>query len=99
MDQLSECDVDNEIPLEPEELAKVKEELVDHLMTLDNKECSTQSCEQELKNGRALVYRLFDKQENDTAICKICSKVLKASLGWYYTIGQFPNSNLERKSS
>ena len=92
MDQSSECDrdVNNEIPpLGPGELSKVKEELVDHLMTLDNKECSTESGEQELKSGRALVYRLFDKHEDDTATCKICFKVLKASLGWYYYLHNF----------
>ena len=76
-------------------LAKVKEELVDHLMTLDNNDPTNVDSDAELKQvnsekilhnvsggGRAVIYKLFEK-DGDKATCKICSKVLTVTLGRY----------------
>ena len=78
------------------DLAKVKEELVDHLMTLDNNDPTNVDSDAELNKvnsqnlkilpnvsgGRAVIYKLFEK-DGDKATCKICSKVLTVTLGRY----------------
>ena len=77
------------------DLAKVKEELVDHLMTLDNNDPTNVDLDAELNKvnsenfkmqnasgGRAVIYKLFEK-DGDKATCKICSKVLTVTLGRY----------------
>ena len=77
------------------DLAKVKEELVDHLMTLDNNDSTNVDLDAEVNSenvkiskksqnassgGRAVIYKLFEK-DGDKATCKICSKVLTVTLG------------------
>ena len=86
------------------DLAKVKEELVDHLMTLDNNDSTNVDLDAEVNSenvkiskksqnassgGRAVIYKLFEK-DGDKATCKICSKVLTVTLGRYVMYSRYP---------